>query len=330
MKTTKLKFGLAVAIGLTALSSCNKKSNPAPGNNSENTSQISQNETNAKSSSGFNVIALRRAAGNISQINTGYSIVTPGLGVFQNVTIGLTNVTNVSGITSIINNTSALFGVTNNLSNFPGRLLKINPVTMAAGVVGPTQIGSTSGPVIFLQDIERSKDGRFYYAIRVGTRDVYVSIPGVPGNPPLIWNLAGSLPASLGATTPLIGLDIYGDRLTVYGHGQVGGSPYPNTGTNIGYYSLFTITAGGGLSFVGGAGTNISYSPAANEDAALLISDDGSINGTFVILPTPTNSFSHFYNINTNLPYWLINATASFSGALPTTQNGLLDYTYYF
>jgi hypothetical protein len=326
----KNKFvGLAAAAGFIILAGCNKSHQVTPTTSSEQSSETSsQFSGNAKSSSGFKVFALRRDVLGVSDIKDNYDITAANATGFSVITVAGSKLLHVSGITTILNNTTSLYGVTNASSNFPGRLWRISIATKVATSVGVTT--KTGSIPVYLQDIERTKDGRYYYAIEVGTKNIYVS-PGTGA--PLNWTLVGTLPASLGATTNLCGLDIYNSFLTVYGNGNVPGSPFPNTGTKLGYYARYDIAISGAITFVGAAGTNINTSIASTSDAALLISDDGSINGSFIVIATPSNAGAafHYYNIPptaTNLPYFLTNATTNFGSVLGSIDN-LMDFTYF-
>lgn len=332
MKKTNSTIAIAAIMSLAILIACNKQSNTAPtvSSNTVSNEQTDNPNIGMKSNAGFGVVALRLDGVN-SQINTGFSIVTPGTGVFTDVRFGSTSgpiVTNMTGVSRVPNANDVLWGTTNSSSNYPTRLLRIIVGNKVASDMGPTT--KNTGGSIRLQDIELDKTGKIYYAIEVGSKNIWVSIPSVIGNPPLVWTLAASLPAAFAVTTPLIGLDMYNGFLIVYGHGQIT-SPYPNTVGKIGYYVYYNFnTTTGVVSLVGGAGCNMTYSPAVNEEAALLISDDTSINGTFIVCPKPANTLNYFYNTNTNLPYLLVNATTSFGGTLPpSTQRNINDYTYF-
>lgn len=324
MKTKIKTMSWIASASLLALIACNKTKQLEP------TSTPVESETpsnaQAKSSAGYNVVALQRNSTGACNLNTSYSIISGG-GSFVGITYLGAKLTHLNGVSSVKNIPDYLFGTTTKASNFPGKLFRINSSTKVASLVGDTRIGSSTGPIVYLQDIERTVAGDVYFAIEVGSKNIYVSVPGAPGNPPLIWNLAASLPNALGVSTELVGLDIYTGNLVVFGQGQIPGSPFPNVAGKSGYYVKYTIS-GASLSFVGGAGTNLTYTPAAGEDAALLISDDTSINGTFATIPTPYNGVSHYFNSNTNLPYWLVNATTNFSGTLPSAKQ-LVDFTYF-
>jgi hypothetical protein len=333
MKTKTNMIGVAIVAILITFTACKKNENVSPVT-SDNSAQTSTpiDNSGAKSNGGFGIISLREISGSggVCQINTAYIINVPGSGVYQNVVFGVLggpNITYITGIVSIANNTTTLFGVTSSLSNNPGKLLKISATTKVAGVVGNTT--KVTGAPIYLQDIERTKDGKIYYAIEIGTKNIYISIPSAIGNPPLIWTLVATLPVAPGATSALQGLDIYNGWLVVYGNGTVPTSPFPNIVGTIGYYARYNIGGGGALTYVGTAATNTAYTLSPNEDAALLISDDTSINGTFVVIATPSFSAKHFYNQNTNLPYILFGANANFASTFITGFNGLLDYTYF-
>jgi hypothetical protein len=332
MKKPNSTIAIAVIASVTILIACNKQGNavPTPNSNSVSETQVDNPNTGMKTFAGFGVVALRLDGVN-SQINTAYSIVTPGSGVFTDVRFGSTTgpiVTNMTGVSRVPNVNDLLWGTTNSNSNYPTRLLRIIVGNKVASDMGPTT--KITGGAIRLQDIELDQTGKFYYAIEVGTKNIWVSIPSVVGNPPLVWSLAATLPAGFSLTTDPVGLDMYSSILAVYGHGNIT-SLYPNTVGKIGYYVRYNLnTTTGVLTLVGGAGCNMTYAPAAGEEAALLISDDTSINGTFVICPKPANTLNYFYNVNKNLPYFLVNAVTSFGGTLPpSTLRTIIDYTYF-
>lgn len=106
--------------------------------------------------------------------------------------IGAIAVKSVTGITKAPSSATTppiIFGVTGINSNFPGRLLKINPVTGAAVNAGPTMLGNLP---VFLQDIEYCLANNRYYAIVEGTNRIVSSPNG------LAWvNMPNIIPANV-------------------------------------------------------------------------------------------------------------------------------------
>jgi hypothetical protein len=329
MKTKIKVMGIAVAVSLMFFTNCRKeKLNCGTKNKESSTNEVSNPSSGAKTSPNFNVFALRTVPGSLgdSELNSAYNILMPGSGMYQTITLNpSTNLTYVSGITTQLNNMTHVFGITGSASNFPGMLFYIDLATKVASPMGST-VDNSNSP-IYLQDIEQTPNGMYYYAIEEGTNKVYLSSSGI-GSPPLVWTLAYSLPSTSNATEPYHGLDIYNNMLVVYSNGDVS-SAYPNTTGNIGFYTYLTITPTGGLTFVGNACTNISYTPSTGEDAALLISKDPTINGSFVVIPSPTFSNFHYHNPNMDLPFILMNNTPGFTPLNPNGQDGLLDYAYF-
>jgi hypothetical protein len=328
MKTKNQFIGIAVAASLMFFTNCNKEklTTPSP---EPAAVQNDNPDIGAKTSLGFSVISLRNTSTvtGVCEINSGYNITSPTSGLYQTVTIGGPSLTFVTGIVTIFLNTTTMFGVTGFNSNKPGALVKIDIATKTATYVGQTS--DNFGNQIFLQDIERTTNGMLYYAIEVGTNNIYRCLPGSVGTPPLVWTLATTLPPAAGATSAFHGLDIIGNLLVVYGNGNVTASPYPNVAGNIGYYCRYTIGVGGSLTNVGNAGTNIGYAISANEDAALLINKDPSLTGFFVMIATPSFSNLHYHNPNMNLPYILNNITTGFASLNSTGPTGLVDYAYF-
>jgi hypothetical protein len=335
MKKQVQKIGLAAAAGMILFASCSKQNMTPSHPESTTTPGQTSSSTAQKSNVGLNVIALRCIPGsNLSEYSSAYNMTAgsgSGFQVIYNSNGGI-KISNVSGITTIFNNTAVMYGVTNNQSNYPGSLFKINIGAGNATFIGNTTLAS--GAAIYLQDIERTVDGQYYYAIEAGTKNIYMSNPSAIGNPPLIWKLLATLPVSPSSTSSLHGLDIYNGMLMVYGNGQCGGA-YGSVASKIGYYARYNIGASGTLTYVGIAATNIAYSVSSGEDAAFLISNDGGINGGFVMLATPSLSGDHYYNTLPTPPSYApyINstpyATATFGGMLPAGTRGLVDYTYY-
>jgi hypothetical protein len=329
MKTKIKVMGIAVAASLMFFTNCRKeKLNEGTAINSSSTAEIDNTSSGSKTFSGFTVFALRNnpAVPGDCEINTAYDVLTPGSGFFQPVTIGATNLTYVSGITTELGNTTFIYGITDASSNFPGGIFKIDIATKVASYIAQT-LDNFSAQLYF-QDIERTVDGLHYYAIEVGTNKIYRSSPGV-GSPPTTWTFAYSLPASSGATDVYCGLDICKNILVAYSNGDATSSIYPNSAGNTGFYTRLVISATGGLTSLGDACTNMLYAPTSGEDAALLISGDASINGSFVMIATPSFSNLHYHNPNTNLPFIMTNTTPSFMSSIATGAIGLMDYTYF-
>ncbi len=330
MKTKIKVIGIATVASLIFFTNCKKEQLTDVTNNDKPTSIESDNPTSsAKTSLGFTIFALRNnpAVPGDCEINTAYDILTPGSGVFQIVTIGASNLTYVSGIVTELGNSTFMYGITDASSNFPGELFKIDIATKMASSIAPTL--DNFGTQLYFQDIERTSNGLYYYAIEVGTNKIYISSPAV-GSPPTTWTFAYSLPTTSGATDAYHGLDIFRNILVVYSNGDATGSSYPNSAGNVGFYTRLVISTTGGLTSLGDACTNLSYSPVSGEDAALLISKDPSINGNFVMIATLSNSNFHYHNPNTNLPFILSNTTPGFTIFNTTgVAAGLMDYAYF-
>lgn len=81
----------------------------------------------------------------------------------------------VTGISNMLANPGYSWGVTGVNSNFPGRILKIQTATGNASIGAQTRLNSTTGAIVYLQDIENN--GTDYFAIIEGTaRIVRVNI----------------------------------------------------------------------------------------------------------------------------------------------------------
>ncbi len=329
MKTKIRVIGIAIVANLIFFTNCKKEQlNESRKCDKSPTSEANSSSSGNKSSSNFNVFALRTVPGSLGdcELNSSYNILIPGSGMYQTVTIGSsTNLTYITGITTQLSNMTHLFGITGSNSNFPGMLFYIDMATKVASPIGNTV--DNNNLQIYLQDIEQTPDGLYYYAIEEGTNNVFISSSGV-GGVPLVWSPAFNLPTTAAPTAPYHGLDIYNNMLVVYSNGNVT-SAYSNTTGNTGFYTFLTIGTLGNLVFVGNACTNIAYTPSAGEDAALLISKDPSITGNFVMIPSPTYSNFHYHNSNMDLPFILLNNTPSFTPLNPNGQDGLLDYAYF-
>jgi hypothetical protein len=342
MKKLKLKIGfIAIVIAANVISCKNVSS-------IESVTQT-DNSSISKYTPGFTVLALRSDLSGRSELSASFNV-TSGVGVFSPITNSVTGLpmTNVTGIATRSNNWSTvnpfIYATTSAGSNYPGCLLRINSNTKVAIVLGATVKAGTVNP-IYLQDIERysasgSGANSIYYAIEIGTANIYQSTPtGI--NPPLAWVPATS---SFPSVTPFInpsideldlvltGLDLVGENLIVYSNQKLSASPYTGIGFGALLYQSSVSTVGPNLTFSSKSALNIVYTPSSsNEDAAILVSKTPiSSTGIAPLLITPSLSTNCFSNIN---PLWYISAAAmqTFTGISSTSTGGvyhMLDYTY--
>jgi hypothetical protein len=344
MKNTKLKIGIAIiAIGTTIIA-CKKERQENL--NSQEVLPAAENSTVAKMSSGFNVLALRSNASNEGEISSNFSI-TSGTGVFTSVKLGSVSgpiIKDITGISTRANNwplPPIIYATTGASSNYPGRILQINSTTKVAAVAGfaTTLVGGLKQN-IYLQDIERySALGSakvIYYAIEVGTANIYQSMVTTT-SAPLVWYPATASFPSVGKDADgivLNGLDLFVDILVVYSNKKIPGSPYIGIGYGAAFQAtiptLLTIPT---LSSSVESPLDVPYALITpNEDAAILISRDKSLTGSDPMLVTPSQSSDCFIS-TTPAVFTTSSAPQSYAPIFPTNSPlnySMLDYTYAF
>lgn len=114
-------------------------------------------------------------------LNTGNSVAA------SQIKIGAVPVKTVTGITKAPATVPTIYGVTGINSSVPGRLLRINPATGAAVILGNTMMGNF---IVYLQDIEYCTTNNRYYAIVEGTNRIVSSVNG------LSWAFFAAVPVN--------------------------------------------------------------------------------------------------------------------------------------
>lgn len=331
---TKIKsITLAILGGSILFTSCQKEI-AEPAQNPANTTSGNV-FSSQKSGTGYAAVSLAidPARNGASMINASDNVTAP-TNSFQYVRLNGVDLNYLTGITRLPNTTTTIIGVTGSASIRPGSLFTIANPSMNATNMGNTRIGSSTGPIIYLKDIELAPSGQQYYAIQEGTRNIYVSTPPSSGALPLIWNLAATVPAAM-VSSPLHGLDLYSGMLVVYGNGTKVTTPFMSTAGTCGYYAKYSMSTSGALTLDGVAATNTPYSVSVGEDAALMISDDGRFTGTFCMFATPSLSSNNYYAVAPPSGFYLpyIGNTpftdASFTGTVANVQRNIIDYTFF-
>lgn len=313
MKKSIHTIFLAVIAGSLVFASCQKEiTTPA-----ENPAVQTGNTTH-REGKGYTNISLGVDASGTSTVNMNDDLTSP-TGGFQTIIYNGTALDYMTGITRLVNSTDALLGLTGAVSSKPGSLFLIDVNNgFQATDLGNTRMGSSTGPIVYLQDIEAVNSGSLFYAIEEGTTNIYVSVIPQGGGFPLIWNLAATVSTAT-VSSALHGLDIYNGYVYFYGNGTHLTASNPGTSGYYGRYQITTFSTGA-LSQLFLDPANCSYAVSAGEDAAFMVSDDANYTGAFVMFATPSLSSDTYYNDP---------VTTNFTSSVAGVQSQLVDYTFF-